>query len=323
MRELLERWREGATSRDEERELIRLHVHYFRRRVARLGSRWFLGAEHSPEAIESLAQDAFEAFGREPFRNGQSAFEYALSNRFANPIGILYYWRGSATFEYLERKGSPLLEARRQLRLNVIDALREHVMSSETEGRPRYGAYRLEGRELDDLVLPPGLRGAPEAVQLVLSQTRRPVTADEVCDVVELNATFPIARTETPGRREAAPESAADVAESARRQSDLSDRVRRYFEALDGDERLLLARRGFGQGEAGLVSFEAVREKDDGQPDEELRQRERGIIERFRVLLAPGELSAAVEILGRLVRRHALRSVDVAAPEPDKEEEHS
>ena len=124
MEALLRDFASGSLSRSGERQLYGKHQRHFGKRVRVLDPAFFPGAEKSEEAYASMGNEAFASFSTEPHHEGEPAFVYTI-NQELSPAGFLYYWRASATIQFMRRNGPEALQDRLNLLRNVRIHLKE------------------------------------------------------------------------------------------------------------------------------------------------------------------------------------------------------
>lgn len=305
----------------QETELISWHQRHFRRRAERLDPSFFPGRETGSEAIESLGGGAYAWFRNGEFRDGLGAFCHAVAKNHNPPTGFLYYWRGSATIQFLRREASGLLAQRRKLQRNLRLALQSGFRSATSgretrwslpewsSGAPHRGAS-AEAVPLDQIRVDVGTLRGRALVRAVLEAAGRPLTLAELGAIVERSHEFVDERPEADPDQPTPDPDAVDP-ERAVLRGELEARIRSLYDRLDEPTRRVLIARRFAEPDRSAPSFRDVAPW-VGRGHETCRKLELRFREAMRRLVDGDERTEAASILAELMRTDPLaESLDV------------
>ena len=287
MEALLKKLYSGALQKQEERALYAAHNRCFGRRMRTLNASFFPGREKTPSGISSLANGAYASFRNEPAYDGAPAFAQVVTRRLPAE-GYLYFWRASATIQFLRREASSHLRARLLLYRSVGSHLRtgfEVVGQSAGEAlwSPRGVSLgpRKHRPNIDELqVVLDGARGT-KAILAIFTQVDMPLTRNEVAAILERVCGLEVYECSLGRNEPVALDPYAQVEEQLT-ESQLHPRVSRFVSSLEVTTLRILKARGYGPSQPHR-SLNAVSEE-LGIPAETLRRRERRAFERFRRL---------------------------------------
>jgi hypothetical protein len=295
----------GSLGSSEETELYGTHQRHFRRRARVLDASFFPGREKSDPAIESLGNGAYASFKSEPTHEGQPAFAYALARQLP-PLPFLYYWRNSATLQFLRREGPERLRDRfklfRNIRLNLKDGF-EAV--GERAGEALFAPERWKGKrrdpalDLDTLRVDLDKKRGKALLLAVFEAAGAPLTRAELGRVLEKNLGLEDGQeVKVAAEIEVADSGAAASAmDSGIAKAQIEQRARAFFARLPAEQRALLGARGYGE-EGERRSFRQVAQQLGRLKEESYRLMERKILEALRTEFAdPEELALAVPAL--------------------------
>ena len=291
LRKLVQTWagkkhRCPPLPRDDERTLLTAHHHRFDRRVQRLSPVWFPGRDKSPEAIESLGGAAFVDFLNTPRYDDEPAFIYPMTHELPHD-GFLYFWRNSATMEFLREEGSDELRARLKVLRNVrihlrsgfreIGALHREALwwmhDQPSPARDGHTPVNLDGTS----TMLGGARGKA-AITALLRHVGVPLTQSEISSVILEAAGFE-PRIEGMGDRVVVENHPGP--DRALFDADVRARAVRFVRELTDAERTLLVARGYGQDGKPRVSHREVAQRLPGRSAESYRLLEHSILQTF------------------------------------------
>lgn len=286
-----------------EAELLGEHQRHFRRRVRPLDPSFFPGGERSDDAIESLGHGAFASFASEPTHEGKAAFTYALDKAFSPPTGFLYYWRASATIQFLRREGPEVLRARasiqRNVRLHMQEAFAALEGGMETRwALPEWGeAQRREVADVDGLTVDLAQVGRGKAMlRAVLDAAGAPLTRAQICAVIERSAGFAREVAAAPGV-EFGSEALVMAAEASMARRQLAPAVQAFVQSMSADEVAVLRARGYMEPGRKLTSFRDVARQLPHRGAETWRLKEREVLERLRDRFDAEDLPEVITLL--------------------------
>lgn len=327
LRRLSERWagkKHGCAPLplEEERVLLKEHLRRFRRRVENLSPAWFPGREKNEEAIESLGGGAFADFLRNPRYDDEPAFVFPVTHDLP-AAGFLYYWRNSATMEFLRREGSGELRDRLRLLRNV----RIHLRDGFSEGGCLHGEplwwlpgdsppprIPSEPLNLKDAAPCVGRKRGKAAISAILRHAGVPLTQSEICKVLlEMAGLEP--RIESMGDRVL--ESFDTPPDRGLMEADVRARAQKFVRELSAVERTLLITRGYTQDEKPRVSHREVAERLPGRSAETYRLLEHSILRTFAERFPErDELRLAVSVLVSELRKEMGDVGEMPQPDP-------
>ena len=292
----------------EERRLVKLHQSHFSRRVSQLDPVFVPGREKTKDGIESLGNEAYASFCSEKTIQGRPAFHHAFKEGLP-PAGFLYYWRNSATIQFLRRVGDTSLHGR----LKVLRNVRIHLRRDFKAVGQRYGqslwapkATKL-GRDpqhevdVDDIAHRLDTARGAAAIRQIFELAQVALTRAEIAAVLfrklgEPTGNIPFEPIDTavfastPARAEA-----AVLTEEARA------RAHQFWKELDEEEQQLLATRGYGRGQEKLTPHRRVAELLPRRSSEGWRLIELSILRRFAERFSERwEADAALEVIREL-----------------------
>lgn len=247
--ELLQRRVTGELTQAAEKELIEKHCAHFIRRVRRLGPSYFPAEDKSEDALRSLALEAYVVFTKEAFCGAHPPFRLAVENWLGREAGWLYYWRGSATIQFMGLQAGSRLHELKKLRRNV----RIHLNSGHFVHIAKLGGETLWGLrghtppgvtfprpQPDDLATSLGSIRGRDAVRAIL------LAADTALTLTEIVAVWARVRdlvSDDSDHLETAP--MGDLPEEVVERQDLGRRVQRFWkEVLNAEDRRLIIARG-------------------------------------------------------------------------------
>ena len=307
--DLLKRFVGGDRSKGIAEPLLIEHRRYFRRRVQPLPRSFFPGGETGDEAIDSLASGAFASFDKEPTHEGRPAFQYAVDKAFSPPTGFLYFWRGSATIQFLRREGPAVLKARANMQRNV----RLHVQSAckpvMTGAEIRWALEDWDDEQraapapaVDSIWVDLTTAGrGPALIRAVLEAAGAPLTRAQISAVIEQSSGF-VEEVAYPSGLEESLHVGSDF-ESEVTTAQLRDNVERFFASLTPDEQQLLRDRGYATPGQKLQSFRSIARARPGLSAESYRKLERRILERLRNTFEPEEMPEVIGLLVEVLER--------------------
>lgn len=274
-------------SGSDEASLYRAHDRHFSRRVWPLPPIFFPGGEKNEDAIRSLSAGAYASFRGDPTHDGEPAFCYTVS-RGLDAKGFLYYWRTSATIQFLRREGSGALRRH----FNLRRAVHQHLRGGFTRVGTLNGGDALwwlasgevpartaRGPDLAHTSADLGDKRGKAVVRAVLEAHGVPLTHSEIVAIVEH------VRGERPpipeGLDQHEPVADDDSAEAGLIDREVRARAERFFSSLTAQERALLQARGYGVEGRPRRSFREVAEIMPERSGEHWRLSERQVLRSF------------------------------------------
>ena len=288
MDQLIGKLTDGTLTPFEERRLVRMHQQHFRRRVCRLDPAFFPGRENSDAGIESLGGEAYASFRNEPTHQGEPAFRYVQQQGYPK-TSFLYYWRNSATIQFLRRIGDSALRDRLNLLRNVRIHLHREFVRLGQVGRDWLWAAKNGPKirdpqasvDVDGLAQRLGALRGLEAIRKIFEHAEMPLTRAEVAAVLARRS-HQLSHQVMFGHVEEVPElSAPPKAENAVLAREARERATAFWHDLDDDEKRLLGARGYGRAQNRLTSHRKVAETTGTRSAEGWRLIELSILKRF------------------------------------------
>ncbi len=289
----------GTLSRQEEQSLLNEHARHFHKRTRVLDPAFFPGREKTKEGIRSVSHGAYASFRQEPNYDGEPAFIHTTTKALP-PTLFLYYWRSSATIEFLRRNGSSDLKARLNLLRRISLHLKQGFVqvgdhrgealwacTTKVPARTPNNEPRLDLLDIDVRAM----RGRAE-IEAVLMTLGLPLTRSEIAGVLQrLNHEAP--QRETP-IEDAPMEALGDPQRSTETnmvRREVSARVQKFFDDLSEEEKTMLGARGYSDATRPLRSFREVSELIGGRGPESFRLMERTVLRSFGEAFSDAEES--------------------------------
>lgn len=318
MEELLRRLVAETLGTKGEAKLYSDHKSHFRRRVRVLDSSFFPGREKNDEAATSLANGAYAEFRNVPRYSGEPAFFHTVTKSLP-ARGFLYYWRTSATMDFLRREGSTALRTRLSILRNTRIHLRKGFVAHSASGKRGEERWGLPGwprsvatmDDRDAMKVRVDLRGkrGRSALTAILEAVGYPLTRAQIACVWQ-NSTFRDEPTETSLELRGGPDMTPCPHPNARDhlcEADVRHRVRAFFcEKLSEVERQVLRARRYDDATVPTRSFREVAQLIGARTEETYRLVERSVFEKFRRVFAdPEDWEASVRALIEVLREPA------------------